>query len=458
MLHLVRANVGLMISLGLLAGGAFVCTVLGLIMARSGASLRSIYWFAGFFALIVVPQVLGQFYKAWQTTRAERPRAIAMERLTSGAGAGPGSSTENDPAAAARSDDAKSLFGPDVDPQLVVDVRRAHGEAFSGAEFAQFAVLPTGETVLLARFNGSSAAEKGWVNYLRVSGLRDLPGQGDSQRGYVVTRPTGDRAYALHMGNMMGVWTGKDDAAIRQRMLAGGFEVPGRAPLGTEAAADSGVAVGPAPKAPAQSSSPLRVALIAAAIAVYGFVVVLYYFKGVAWAGTYPARPGTAPVAAGDLMARLESINALGVPFQIERGAHPNELFATWRYGDAKWVDLARARGLRRSFRIRLVLDEKAATVRATDYVASVDWSVGRGGADLEWKAGIGLVLFQREHQRVFGLQLDEHGRFKPALSYAYTFNLQEMKSPLMEAVSHAGWNWRPTVWQGPTWLRWLTE
>jgi hypothetical protein len=67
-------------------------------------------------------------------------------------------------------------------------------------------------------------------------------------------------------------------------------------------------------------------------------------------------------------------------------------------------------------------------------------------------------VLFQREHQRVFGVQLDEQGRFKPQLSYAYNFNLEEMKAPLMEAVAHAGWDWRPTVWQGPTWLRWLTE
>ena len=40
----------------------------------------------------------------------------------------------------------------------------------------------------------------------------------------------------------------------------------------------------------------------------------------------------------------------------------------------------------------------------------------------------------------------------------AYTFNLQEMKSPLVDAVTRAGWDWRPTVWQGPAWLRWLTE
>ena len=447
MLHLIRSNIGLLISLGLLAGGALVCTILGLIMARAGASLRPIFWFAGFFALIVGPQVIGHFYKALQTTKAEAPRAVAMEQL-----ANPTSTN-----AAMRSEDAKSLFGPDADPQFISDVRRAYGDVFADAALAQFAVLPNGDTVLLARFNGSLAAEKAWVNYLRVSGLNQLQGKGDSQRGYVVTRPAGDRAYALHFGNMVGIWTGNDDTAIRQRMLAGGFEIPRRAPLSevSVAATNNVSKTTPAPRKP---KSPLRITLIAAALAVYAFIVVFYYFKGAAWAGTHPAKSVSTPVTASELATRLESVNALNVPFQIERGPHPNEFFATWRYADAKWVDLARARGMQRTHRIRMTLDEKSGTVRATDYIASFDWSAGRGGASVEWKTGLGIVFFQYEHQRVLGLQLDQQDRFKPELSYAYTFNLQEMKSPLIEAVTGAGWIWRPTIWQGPTWLRWLTE
>lgn len=440
MLQLLRANIGLSISLGLLAAGMIVCTFIGAIMARSGVSLRSIYWFGGFFALIVIPQVIGHFYKAIQTTKTEAPRTAALEQLTE----------PTNTNAATRSLDAKSLFGPDVDPQLISDVRPAYGDVFADAEFAQFAVLPNGETVLLARFKNSSAAEKAWVNYLRVAGLQ-AGGKGDSERGYATTRPVGDRVYALPFGTMLGVWTGANDAAIRTRMIAGNFEIPGRAPLG-EAGAGNAAAT------PSKPNSPLRIALTAAGLAVYLFIVVAYYFKGAAWAGTSPAKPGVESLGAGQVAQRLESINGLDVPFQIERGAQPNEFFATWRYADAKWIDLHRARGMKRTLRIRMVLDEANHTVRATDYAASFDWSAGRGGANLEWKTGFGIVFFQYEHQRVFGLQLDEQGRFKPELSYAYTFNLQEMKSPLIEAVTRAGWNWRPTVWQGPTWLRWLTE
>lgn len=446
MLQLLRANIGLSISLGLLAAGMIVCTIIGSIMARSGVSLRSIYWFGGFFALIVVPQVVGHFYKAVQTTKVEAPRTAALEQRAE-------PSNTN---AATRSQDVKSLFGPDVDPQLISDVRAAYGDAFADAEFAQFAVLPNGETVLLARFTSASAAETAWVNYLRLAGLQ-TGGKGDSQRGYAITRPVGDRVYALPFGTILGVWTGANDTTIRARMMAGGFDIPRRAPLGDDGADNSNTSANNA-SAARKPTSPLRIALTVAALVVYGFIVVAYYFKGAAWAGTSPAKPGVAPLGAGEVTQRLESINELDVPFQIERGAQPNEFFATWRYADAKWIDLHRARGMTRTLRIRMVLDEANHTVRATDYVASFDWSAGRGGANLEWKTGFGIVFFQYEHQRVFGLRLDDQGRFKPELGYAYTFNLQEMKSPLIEAVTRAGWNWRPTVWQGPTWLRWLTE
>lgn len=440
MLQVLRTNIGLSISLGLLVAGMIVCTILGVIMSRSGVSLRSIYWFAGFFALIIVPQVIGHFYKATHTTKAEVSRSAALEQLAE-------PSNTN---AASRSLDAKSLFGPDVDPQLISDVRTVYSDAFADADFAQFAVLPNGESVLLARFKNSSAAEKAWVNYLRVAGLQS-GGKGDSQRGYAVTRPVGDRVYALPFGTMLGVWTGANDATIRARMLAGGFEIPRRAPLGEDDAGNTA-------SASRKPTNTPRIALGALALVAYLFLVVLYYFKGAAWAGTSPARPGVTPLSAGKVTQRLESINELEVPFQIERGTQPNEFFATWRYADAKWIDLHRARGMKRTLRIRMVLDEATHTIRATDYAASFDWSAGRGGANLEWKTGFGIVFFQYEHQRVFGLQLDEQGRFKPEPTYAYTFNLAEMKSPLIDAVTRTGWNWRPTVWQGPTWLRWLTE
>ena len=70
----------------------------------------------------------------------------------------------------------------------------------------------------------------------------------------------------------------------------------------------------------------------------------------------------------------------------------------------------------------------------------------------------MGIMFFQREEQHVFGLQLDEQGRLKPEASYSYKFDLSEMKSPIQNTITQAGWTWRPTVWQGQSALRRLTQ
>ena len=443
MLQLLRTNPGLLIWVILFAGAGLVCLLVGTLMARAGASLRPVQWFAGFIILIGLPQFMALLYFAVTDLRGEQPRVAAMATLAS----------ETRPEA--RRESAKLLFGPDADADLVVDARKVLGAPLAKAQVAQFASFPTGESVLLARFKGYADAQQSWVHYLRDTGLNQLSGKGNSQSGYAVTRPTGDRAYVVHRSNWVGVWTGPDDSAIRNRMLAGGFKIPRRAPLAMDSRTveDS-------------DAKPLRVAsvggvstsLIAGGLALYLLVVVAYFFKGAAWAGSSPAKAGAAPVSATELRSRLEAVNSLDVPFRLDRGEREDELVATWRYADAKWIDLARARGMHRMHRIKLKLDATAGIARATDAYANYDWSAGLGGAGIEWKSGLGIVFFHHEHQRVFGLQLDEQGRFQPELSYAYTFNLQEMKSPLIEAVTRAGWTWRPVVWQGPKWLRWLTE
>lgn len=68
-----------------------------------------------------------------------------------------------------------------------------------------------------------------------------------------------------------------------------------------------------------------------------------------------------------------------------------------------------------------------------------------------------GIAFFQLERERVFGVQLDERGRPTANLSYEYRFDARELKAPLIELVTAAGWTWRPTLLEGPAWLRWMT-
>lgn len=441
MSELLRANPGLLVWVVLFAITALVLCAVGRLMKPAGVSLRCLYWFAGFILLIGLPQFVFHFYSAVAARREAAPRRAALREMAVSA----------DPER--RRQAVRLLFGTDADPDLVLDPGRMFAEVVGKAIAARFASLPNGETVLLAQFTGFGEAEKAWVAYLRQTGLSNAQGEGDSHRGYAVTRPTGDRAYALPTANLLGVWTGPDDSAIRRRMAAGGFKIPRRTPLAGQPAPD---VASPG----TQGGGGVQWAAGGGALAVYLFLTVLYFFKGAAWAGSLPPAEGATPVTAGELTARLTSLNALDVPMRVERGGREGELNATWRYADAKWIDIARAHGLERVHRIKLDLDQAAHVVRVTDYAGGYDWSVGRHGAGIQWKSSFGITFFQVEHERVFGLQLPANGKgqLQPDLSYHYKFSLQELKAPLARTVTEAGWKWRPVVWAGPKWLRWLTE
>jgi len=173
----------------------------------------------------------------------------------------------------------------------------------------------------------------------------------------------------------------------------------------------------------------------------------LIFGRVASWAAQVPAVPGTEPVTAQTLMQRLLGINEQDVPYALSRGAHGNEIVVDWRYADARWLDLMRVHGMSKGYRLVLRFDERTRTVRAQDRYASFDWSAGRGPnlLSLNWKMSLGITFFEYRHERVFGLQF-RGGRPTFDLSYAYTFDLNELKQPMIEIIRHAGWNFRPVI------------
>lgn len=426
-----RANPGLLVGVVLCIAIPLVLALLALIMRGAGASLRPIV----FMAVLMMP--LGFTFLVAGLVRARQPAATPE-------------TTFNLPVRDGQFADRAKLFGADMPADQFRDAKAVFPEFFAEAEHAELGIVGTGETTLVAQFPTADAAKRAakflWQSF-RVSGS-----SGDEENGWRGKRGTnGDYFEMLRAGRHLFLWTALTKEACATRRAANAT-LTGSADLK------------PVSREPLFAAlQPLGTLFQSTGIKVIGvlFLVALYtvwFFKGAAWASSSPAMAGAPASTATELASRLEAINALEVPFRVERSERPNEFFATWRYADAKWVDTARAHGLRRTFRIRLALDPSAHTVRATDYVAEFDWSAGRDGARIEWRAMMGIMFFQMEQRRVFGLQVDKEGHFQPELSYAYKFNLSEMKSPLITAVTRAGWNWRPTVWQGPVWLRWLTE
>lgn len=163
------------------------------------------------------------------------------------------------------------------------------------------------------------------------------------------------------------------------------------------------------------------------------------------WASAEPAVAGVPPVAANVLMSRLLALNEQDIPFTISRGKRDKEIVVDWRYADAKWLDLMRLHGMSKGYRLVLRFDDGAHNVRAQDRYASFDWSAEPNFFSLDWKISLGITFYEYRHERVFGLQF-KNGQPTFDLSYAYTFDLNELKQPMIEIVRHSGWNFRPVI------------
>ena len=439
-----RANPALLAMVMLIVIATIVLGSIGVYMARNGLSLRPIVFMAVLLGIVVGPQLAFHLAQAlgvipkreltWTFGRSRPHPGWVEQESTLRAEDG-------------RFTDPEGVFGSNADRDLITDLRRAGAESpFGGAEVASMAIVPPTSSAIVARYADAATAQRAASQYLTMAaGLVPPPGADGTQ---TVTRPQGDVAKVLVAGRTLVVLTGPDDASLVERLRSSRIVSP--APQQTFVATD-------APSPEARDFWLYRPAVLVALVLFLVVVTSLWFFRGAAWAGTVPALDGVAVQSAQELRQRLLALTSLDAPFTVTEQSD-GRIAVTWRFADAKWVDLARAHGMRHTHRILLELDERSRTVYPTEQQSRLDWSAGANGGGVHWSTTTGIVFFQIEHQRVFGLQLDERGRFVPSLSYQYTFNLQEMKAPLISAVTSAGWQWRPTLWQGPTWMRWLTH
>jgi hypothetical protein len=427
-----------------LAGLAIVIVVFGAIavlMTRAGVSLRPLAFMAGFLAIIAGPQAAFHVARAlgvipkkdltWTFGKDRVPAGYAEQEVALAVADG-------------RFADPTTVFGAGIDPDLVTDLRRAGSDSpFGDADVAQMAVIPPTSSVIVARYRDNAGALAAQERFMTMAvGTPPPPG---SDGAHTFTRPQGDVMKVLTAGRTLVALSGPDESAVVDRLRDS--RIITRRESGLLTPLD-------------RSASDFwlyRPPVLASIVVVLLVVATLYFFKASAWAATIPAREGQFAQPMSEVRDRLLAVNSIDAPFTVAEH-DDGKIVVTWRFADAKWVDLARAHGMRNTHRILLELDEASKTVYPTEQYTRMDWSAGADGGSFRWATGMGITFFQVEHQRVFGLQIDERGRFTPRMSYSYTFNLQEMKAPLISAVTNAGWRWRPTIWQGPKSLRWLTH
>jgi hypothetical protein len=302
----------------------------------------------------------------------------------------------------------------------VIDLRQVIPYADAGAA----SVNTDGTLMAAASFKTAADADRGLADLSRQYGLEQIErmreGWRVSARGMMWGRVLRDeRRVLIALGT-------QEDAALRRLAATPGLTMKPGAGSGKQ---------------------PSKAQLIAVFGGVMAWVVLQFFLFGrvASWAGGVPAAPGAAPIAIEELRTRLMAVNGLNVPFTVSPGSRPNELYVDWRYADAAWFDLMRVHKMSRAYRLVLRLDAAVHNVRAMEQMSSLDLSAGVSAARLDWKTSYGINFVHYHHERMFGLQI-RNGQLTLEPSYAYTFDVQELKHPIIDVIRNAGWEFRPVI------------
>ena len=417
------AGMAVFVAICALVGSFFV-----VMMQRAGVSVRPLVFVFGFIAIVGVPQASVHLLDALAHMRAQ---SSVEKRSGSDGGAG-----RIQPVGWER------VFGAEADPALITDAKLGLGVVVGAAEEAKISFRNTGETALAARFASEAAARQaldGYGNFFRFAQVSGSDAEGWTGRRF---EGQGEWNHVVVAGNELYAWTGPSKERVEARRVAALGPLEG---------------VGELSKTAVSAGLTKNVPLMSAFVAINLILAVGWFFKGSAWATQQRPEAGVAPLVESDLRWRLEQLGA-DASAMLVRQTGDGLLDVSWRYGEARWIDMMRIHNVKRATKLTLQFDEAARVVRVREYWSAFDASAGLDGARFEWTAATGMQFFQFESKKVFGAQLEADGRPTGELSATLSFDLQALKGPVVETVLASGWTWKPVVWTAPDSLRWLTE
>jgi len=83
--------------------------------------------------------------------------------------------------------------------------------------------------------------------------------------------------------------------------------------------------------------------------------------------------------------------------------------------------------------------------VDAIDFARSMTWSAGVPRAAFSFSFFRGIVFYEFESGASYGL-LFKDGAWRADYAYRYSYNLNELKQPLVGAVVVGGWTYQPVA------------
>jgi hypothetical protein len=156
---------------------------------------------------------------------------------------------------------------------------------------------------------------------------------------------------------------------------------------------------------------------------------------------TSTRRPAAgAPVLSRDeLLKRLLELNRPSAPFQIIHGSPEGvDLIVEWKIVDVAWSGIFESGGVKKAYRIYLKLDDANHELHAMDREYEVSWDAGLPALK------VAASSFKGQKQSVeFGSAYAFIETTPTGQVYKYRFNTGELKKPIQDVVTGAGWTYK---------------
>lgn len=180
---------------------------------------------------------------------------------------------------------------------------------------------------------------------------------------------------------------------------------------------------------------------------VLGAALIIIIAKMILRSLARPPVAGASVLSREALTQRLLALNEEDKPYLVRRGPEA-DLVVEWKFADAQWWGLLAKAGVHKAYRLRLYLEEDVHRVGALDEFGDVEWSAGLLAAPrVQFTSGFfrGVQIARRERGAAYGFETPTGGGAGKVLDYR--FDIDEVKAPVIAAVTGAGWRYQPILW-----------
>ena len=165
--------------------------------------------------------------------------------------------------------------------------------------------------------------------------------------------------------------------------------------------------------------------------------------------GIKEAEPGVRPISESELKLKLLALNDDRIPFSIESGHGDDEadLVAEWKIVDAEWYEIFAKASLEKSHTLLLGLSDADKEVRVLEVSRDIEWRAGVPTLSASIETFKGRTVVSKEYEAVYAwksINPLDYGKV-----YEYSFDVSDMKNPIVKIITKNGWTYRPVMSKG---------